>query len=76
MTNLSEQERKALAESMLANPLYGEIMSKIEHDALESCVYAVNDLDRFHAAERVKAVRKFRSDCEALLRNTQPKSFA
>lgn len=73
---MTPDERKALAESLTANPLYDEILAKIEHDAIESLVYAKTEDDRIAAQWRVRAARQFRSDCEAALRSTPHRKAA
>ena len=67
--------RESHARDMLNNPLFDEIMSALETSAIESMVYAQDDETRLTGALRVKAVRSFRSDCEAMLRSDrEPKA--
>lgn len=73
---MTPAERKGLAESLMANPLYDEIMSGIEASAIERMIYAVDDKTRLEAALAVKASRSFRQDCEAALHSDQPRKGA
>lgn len=73
---MTPDERKALAESLKANPLFGEILAKIESEAVEALIYAKTEEDRVVAQWRVRSARTFRADCEAALRNTQPRRGA
>ena len=70
---MTQQERKALAEQILGNPLFSAIMADLESSAIEAMIYAKDDDTRASAAMRVQAIRSFRADCEASLRNTEPR---
>lgn len=67
---MTPTERRNLAESLLANPLFDDIMSGLERAAIEQCIYATDDDTRRFCAQKVQAVRSFRQDCVAALRNT------
>jgi hypothetical protein len=69
-------ERKSLAEQLMANPLYEDLLSQMERDATEALIWATNENDRISAQWRVRAARTFRSDCEAFLRNTHERRGA
>lgn len=73
---MTPNERASLAEQLLSNPLFGELFSKVEHEATESMIYASDDETRSRAAMRVQAIRSLRSDCEASLRNTRERKAA
>jgi len=73
---MSPEARKSLAEQLLANPLYEEIMAKIENGATEALIYAETEQDRVEAQWRVRSVRAFRADCEAAARNTRERKGA
>lgn len=73
---MTPDERRHLAEQLKANPLYDEILSGIERDAIEALVYARTEDDRIAAQWRVRSARAFREDCEAALRNNQPRKPA
>jgi hypothetical protein len=68
---MNDRDRASLAEQLLANPLFDELMGGLEKDAIEAMVYASTDEIRARAAMRVQATRSFRADCEAWLRNTR-----
>ena len=69
---MTPDERKALAESLLANPLWAVLMAEQDAAAIERLVNATTDLTRHECQLRVHAVRSFRADCEASLRSTRP----
>lgn len=73
---MTPQERAALAESLLANPLFGELFAGIERDAIEGMVYAADDDTRARAAMRVQAIRSLQADCDACLRDVKPRKGA
>lgn len=73
---MTAQERAALAEQLLGNPLFHDILAKIERDATEALIFAMTENDRVTAQWRVRAARTFRADCEADARNTQPRRGA
>ena len=71
---MTPSERASLAEQMLKNPLFGEVFAALERNATEAMIYATDDTARLQSALRVREIRSFRQDCEAMLRNThQPK---
>ena len=71
---LTVDEKAALAEAILTNPLWVAVMSKFEGDKLELCANLyITDEDRRYAAMYVQTIRNFRADCEAMLRNNQPR---
>ena len=72
---MTPNERKALAESLVANPLWAVLMAEQEASAIERMISADTDISRHECQLRVQAVRSFRSDCEASLRSTrEPKA--
>ena len=70
---MTPQERKALAEQILTNQLFNAVMGDLESNAIEAMIYAKDDETRARLAMRVQAIRSFRADCEASLRNTEPR---
>ena len=73
---MTPQERANLAEQLQANPLYKELFDGLERNAVEALVYAPDDQTRLEGALRVKAIRSFRSDCDASLRNIRERKAA
>ncbi len=73
---MTQDERKKLAEQLKANPLFDEILTKIEADAIEALIFAKTEDERVSAQWRVKAARTFRGDCEAALRSNPPRRGA
>ena len=72
---MNPQERSSLAEQLLTNPLFADVFDGLEKRAIEAMIYASTDDDRRYGAHRVQAIRSFRQDCEAQLRNTrEPRS--
>lgn len=69
---MTPTERRNAAQMLLDNPLFDETMSGLERAAIEQCIYATDDDTRRFAAQKVQAVRSFRQDCVAALRNTPP----
>ncbi len=69
---MTPTERRNAAQMLLDNPLFDETMAGLERSAIEQCIYAQDDETRRFAAQKVQAVRSFRQDCEALLRNSPP----
>lgn len=74
--DLTAEDRKALAQQILTNPLTDEIFDGIERDAIEALVRAKTEQDRVEAQWRVRAARSFRQDCEQMLRNTHGRKGA
>ena len=64
---MQASERKALAEQINGNPLFHEILSGIEADAIERLVNAKTELERIEAQTRVKAARAFRDELTMLV---------
>ena len=73
---MTPKERKSLAEQILANPLYEDIMAKIEKAATEALIFATTEQDRVEAQWRVRSARAFRADCEAAARSNQSRKGA
>jgi len=69
-------ERAALAEQLMANPLWAVLMAEQESIAIERLIAASTEQARLECQLRVQAVRSFRQDCEASLRNTPPQKGA
>lgn len=61
---MTPEERKSLAEQLQANPLFGDIMNRLERDALEALVTADTEQGRIEAQWRVQAARTFRRDLD------------
>lgn len=68
---MTPKERASLAEQLEANPLFEEIMSNLESNAVERMIYAEDDETRLIDALRVQAVRSFRSDCQSAIDSTR-----
>lgn len=66
---MTDDDRKALAEQILNNPLMAEVMGKLEKEAIDRCVYApmVDHEARQAAAAEVRAIRSFRASVERAL---------
>ena len=73
---MTPADRASLAEQILANPLFTEIMAGLEANAIERLVSAQTHETRHEAQLRVHAVRSFRSDCEGILRSTNARKAA
>lgn len=69
---MTPSERASLAEQLMANPLWAVLMAEQESIAIERLIAASTEQARLECQLRVQAVRSFRQDCEASLRNTQP----
>ena len=72
---MTAQERAALAEQLLGNLLFHDILAKIDENHRGADFRRDRD-DRVTAQWRVRAARSFRADCEAEARNTQPRRGA
>lgn len=72
---MTDDEKRGLAEQLIANPLFSETFDAMEADAIDLLVYA-DDETRLECALRVRAIRAFREDCEAHLRNDPPRKGA
>lgn len=73
---MTPETRAKLAEQLMANPLFAELMSGLERNAIERLIAAKTDPDRLECQLRVQAVRTFRHDCEASLRSTRERKAA
>jgi hypothetical protein len=73
---MTPEARASLAEQLLSNPLFDELLNGIERAAIERMVHATDDETRAAGAMRVQAVRSLRSDCEASLRSTRERKAA
>jgi len=69
---MDKNEAASLAEQILSNPLFAEIMQGLEANAVERMIAAPDDLSRHECQLRIQAVRAFRADCEGHLRSTRP----
>lgn len=68
---MDREERQHYAREILSNPLFAELCESLEKDAVNRCV-AANYSDheaRVTAAADIRAIRTFRQNCEAILRN-------
>ena len=63
---MTPQDRKALAEQILGNPLFKTILSEIEANAIEQLIFSQQE-NSLAAQMRVQAIRSFREDLEASL---------
>lgn len=70
---MTPKQRKALAEQITSNPLYEELLSQIEQDAIEALITAKTENDRIEMQWRVRSARAFRDACEDFLRNEPPR---
>ena len=73
---MTKTERRNLAESLLANPLFDELLSEQEASATQRCIHAKDDDERRLYAIRAQVIQTFRRDCEAALRNTPDRGGA
>ena len=73
---MTPDDRKALAEQLLSNPLFPVLMDEMEQGAVDSLIAAGTDTGRMERQARVRAIRSFRADCEAELRNNRPRKGA
>ena len=73
---MTDQERKALAESLVANPLFHALFDDMEKSATDACIWAGDDETRRFAAMRVQAIQNLRSDCAEALRSTPERKGA
>jgi len=69
---VNEHERRSLAEQILTNPLFPLVMNRLEQDAVERGVDAAMTDNEMRAAAmaEVRAIRAFRSNLAAMLRDT------
>lgn len=61
---MTDEERKGLAQQLLSNPIFGDIMDNLERKAINACLAAKNDADRATEAMRANVVRAIRRDCQ------------
>lgn len=73
---MDAEARASLADQLLSNPLFDELMDGVEAAAIEQMVAAKDHEKRHEGALRVQVVRTFREDCQRELRNTRPKKAA
>lgn len=59
---MTDEQRKALAEQILSNPLFMAELEEMEQAAIESLVYATTEQARVEAQWRARSARSFRSD--------------
>jgi hypothetical protein len=71
MSNLDEADREHYAREILNNPLFLEIMEKLERDAVNKAVNAIptDTLAQQAALAEIRAARSFRRQCEFEIRN-------
>lgn len=71
---MDARQRKAWAEQLLANPLFGSLLDKLEQESAERCFHPnATDEQRAEAAFYVRASRSFRQDCERYASNNPPR---
>lgn len=68
---MTPDERRSLAEQILSNPLFSEVVNDMERRAIERLIYA--DENTAEAQLRVQAIRTFRADLEANLNTRERK---
>lgn len=73
---MTPEERHALAESLMANPLLWLLLDEMESGATQATIWAHDDETRLIGALRVQSIQQLRNDCAASLRNTQPRKGA
>jgi hypothetical protein len=71
---MNAKDRASLAEQILTNPLLEVVLNELERDATERGIYAqMNDHEtRQSAMAEVRAIRAFRSNLSASLRDNRP----
>jgi hypothetical protein len=71
---MNAKDRASLAEQIISNPLLEVVLNELEHDAIERGIYAPpNDHEtRQSAMAEARAVRAFRSNLAASLRDNRP----
>jgi hypothetical protein len=71
---MNAKDRASLAEQIISNPLLEVVLNELEHDAIERGIYAQpNDHEtRQSAMAEARAVRAFRSNLAASLRDNRP----
>lgn len=68
---MTPDERRRLAETILHNPLFAEVMDQLEQRAIETLIYAATEDARIAAQAGVLAARGFRADLQASLADTR-----
>lgn len=74
---MNDEQRAYHAKAVLDNPVFRELMARLEDEALERGINAkFNDHEARQAAmSDIRAVRSFRSACESMTRNKpEPKA--
>jgi hypothetical protein len=71
---MNAKDRASLAEQIISNPLLEVVLNELEHDAIERGIYAQpNDHEtRASAMAETRAIRAFRSNLAASLRDNRP----
>lgn len=70
---MTPKERASLAEQLLSNPIFAELLTSLERSAVEAMVHAADDETRARQAMRVKDLRSMRGECESFLRAVAPR---
>jgi hypothetical protein len=73
---MTDQERINLAQQLLTNPLFEELLREIERDAIEALLVAKTEQQRVEMQWRVHATRAFATACDDVLRSNQPRKGA
>lgn len=73
---MNAEDRKALAEQLVSNPLWARLLDELERDGIEVLISATTDTARMEAQAYVRAARSFRANCESQLRNTGARKAA
>lgn len=71
---MTAADRKALAEQIVANPLFADVLGKLESAAIETLIAASTESARIDAQAYVRAARTFRRDLELALSTREPKA--
>lgn len=68
---MNAEAKAKLAEQLLQNPLFDEVMDYLERNAIEACINAelTDNETRAAAAAEARAIRNFRSACVSKLHN-------
>lgn len=75
---MTPEDRKALAEQILTNPLTEILLGELEHEAIERGINAplADDKTRLVSALDARAVRAFRSKLEQSVQENRPRKGA
>lgn len=75
---MTPQERAGLARSILDNPLFADVLDALERSAIDRCINAPHTDHETRAAfaAEARAIRAFRANLEAALRDNQPRKSA